>query len=300
MKIGVIGLGKMGRAIAYRLSQAGHTVFGFDVNKQTCSQAEKNNIICVSTYKELAQLVDSMWLMVPAGIIVDTVLKEVEPYLQKETIIIDGGNSKFSDSIKRAEKLQKNGISFLDCGTSGGLQAEKLGFSLMVGGDYQVFKRAEPIFKAIAAPQGYGYMGPSGAGHYVKMIHNGIEYALLQAYAEGFHLLKDGRYKDLDLALIAQVWLHGSVIRSWILELAYKILQQDQEFKNISGEIGGGSTGQWTVDEAHEQNIPIRLIEESLDIRKESHITGGNFATKLVALLREQFGGHEVKKEKND
>ncbi len=298
MKIGVIGLGRMGAAVAYRLYKAGFSVFGYDVDFQTCKEVEKIGVTCVASYEELSKNIDILWLMVPAGKVVDSVLESVQPYLKKETIIIDGGNSKFTDSLCRAKKLKKQNISFLDCGTSGGLYGKQIGFSLMIGGEHSAFKQAEPIFKAVAAPCGYGYMGPSGAGHYVKMVHNGIEYALLQAYAEGLHLLKEGYYKELDLAKIANVWLHGSVIRSWLLELAKNVFEQDQEFKNISGQIGGGATGQWTVDEAHEQNISVRLIEASLAIRKESRQTGGNYATKLVALLREQFGGHEIKKIK--
>jgi len=296
MKVGVIGLGKMGSAVVFRLHKAGHDVFGFDIDAALCKRLERSDIACATSYEELAGNVEVVWLMLPAGTIVDTVIEKVQPYVTKEVIIIDGGNSRFTDSIRRAEECKKYGISYIDCGTSGGLYGQEIGFSLMIGGEFSAFKRVEPIFKAIAMPSGYGYMGPSGAGHYVKMIHNGIEYALMQAYAEGFHLLKEGHYKGLDLAKIADVWLRGSVIRSWLLELTHTIFKHDQEFKSISGSIGGGSTGQWTVDEAYVQNIPVRLIEDALRIRKESNQTGGNYATKLVALLREQFGGHAVKK----
>lgn len=298
MKVGVIGLGKMGISVAYRLAKGGHDVFGYDVDTKVCQEAEEIGVTCALSVKEMAKKIDILWLMVPAGKAVDSVLESIQPHLTKETIVIDGGNSKFTDSLRRAKELKKQNISFLDCGTSGGLYGRQIGFSLMIGGELSAFEHAEPIFQAIAMPCGYGYMGPSGAGHYVKMVHNGIEYALLQAYAEGFHLLKEGRYKNLDLAKIADVWVHGSVIHSWLLELAKNVFEHDQEFKNISGEIGGGATGQWTVDEAHEQHIPVRLIEDALSVRKESRQTGGNYSTKLVALLREAFGGHEVKKIK--
>ena len=167
----------------------------------------------------------------------------------------------------------------------------------MIGGNEKPFSQVEEIFKAIAAPNGYGYMGPSGSGHYVKMIHNGIEYALLQSYAEGLHLIKDGHYDNLDLEKITDVWSNGSVIRSWITDLLNNIFSQDQQLTDISGEIGENKTGRWTLDEAKKQQVPIDLIERSLDIRTKSRKDGGNFGTKVVAMLRNQFGGHPVKKK---
>lgn len=300
MNIGVIGLGRMGCAIATRLKEYGHTVIGYDNNVTLCKKVQEEGIACVGSYAEVATNVEIIWLMVPAGHIVDTVLAEIYPYMQQKSVIIDGGNSHFSDSVRRANMLREHHIFFLDCGTSGGLQGKEIGYSLMIGGERIAYEYVEPIFKALAMPNGYAYMGPSGAGHYVKMVHNGIEYALLQAYAEGFQVLKEGRYKHLDLEKITQVWLHGSIIRSWILELTKNIFEHDQEFTTISGEVGGGQTGQWIVNEAHEQHIPVGLIEKALDIRKVSHKTGGNFATKLVALLRNEFGGHEVLKRDDD
>ncbi len=168
----------------------------------------------------------------------------------------------------------------------------------MIGGDEKIFNYLEPLFKALAAPKGYGYMGDSGAGHYVKMVHNGIEYALLQAYAEGFHLLKNGSYKDLDLEKITGVWDHGSIIRSWILHLAHDIFKKDQQLKDVVGIIQESGMGQWTVDEAHEKKIPVKLIEDALTIRAWSRETGGDYATKVVALLRHAFGGHAITKRK--
>lgn len=298
MKVGLIGLGRMGNAVAFRLCQAGHEVIGFDPNKEAQEQARSIGVTIASTLKELAESANIVWLMVPAGDAVDTTITELKPYFKPKSIVIDGGNSNFKNSIKRAEELKKNNIYYLDVGTSGGLLGRDIGFSLMIGGDKQAFKQAEPLFKAIAMKDGYAHLGPSGAGHYVKMIHNGIEYALLQAYAEGFDLLKHGRYKELDMEQIAQVWRNGSVIRSWIVDLAHNVFQEDKDFKTISGKIGGGSTGRWTVEEAREQNVPVMLIEDALKIRDWSQKTGGNYATKLVALLRNQFGGHPVEKIK--
>lgn len=294
LNIGLIGLGRMGLAIAYRAVQAGFTVTGFDFNKQASVEAENLGVRIAIDVALMAQQSDIIWLMVPAGPIVDTVLDELIPVLDAKKIVIDGGNSNFNDSVRRAKKLAENQIDFLDCGTSGGLHGRDIGFSLMVGGNESAYQKAEPFFKAIAAPQGYGYMGPSGAGHYVKMVHNGIEYALLQAYAEGFHLLKEGQYNNLDLEKISGVWAHGSIIRSWIVDLAQGIFAKDQKFDDISGAIGSHGTGKWTLDEAERCNIPVDMIKKSLEIREWSQKSGGNYATKIVAMFRNAFGGHAV------
>ena len=235
MKVGIVGLGKMGAAIAHRLVQAGHEVVGFDPNGKALQAAQKIGVKKADNLKDLAQKARIIWLMVPAGEIVDNVLDELKPHLLGKDIIVDGGNSKFTDSIRRAEELQKLGIHFLDCGTSGGLRGEDIGFSLMVGGNQDAYDSVKPLLEAIAAPNGYGYMGPSGTGHYVKMVHNGIEYALMQSYAEGFHLLKDGHFKDLDLAKIASVWKNGSVIRSWLVEICHEIFLEKQKLEQLSG-----------------------------------------------------------------
>lgn len=288
MNIGLVGLGKMGQAIAYRLLQAGHQVVGYD-------PAQSIGDYCVDNLATLAQQARIIWLMVPAGQAVDDVLAQLRPYLKSGDIIIDGGNSNYQDSVRRYEELKKIQVSFLDCGTSGGVHGKELGFSLMIGGDKESYTKLEQIFKALAAPNGYAYFGPSGAGHYVKMVHNGVEYALLQAYAEGFDLLKNGSYKDLDLAQVCRVWNNGSIIRSWIVELARQVFEQDQEFKSISGQIGENQTGQWTVAEAALHGVSMRVVQQALDIRAWSRLTGGDYATKVVAMLRNKFGGHPVK-----
>jgi len=294
MKLGIVGLGKMGQAIAERVIKAGYQVFGYDINKESVDEAQKIGVQTVESLEQLAKETNIIWLMVPAGKPVDATINELTKYLSAGSIIIDGGNSKFSDSKERAEQLKKLGILFLDCGTSGGLRGKEIGFSLMVGGDRSAFDKVKPLLQAVAAPNGFGYMGPAGAGHYVKMVHNGIEYAIMQAYAEGFHLLKDGPYKDLDLANIASVWRNGSVIRSWLLELAHEIFMQDQELKDISGKVAESGMGRWTVEEAQMNQIPVKQIEDALAARFWSQETGGNYATKIVALLRNKFGGHAV------
>jgi len=330
MKIGLIGLGRKGHAIACRLIKGGHEVWGFDGDANILNAACDDGVKPSSSIQDLANNVNIFWLMVPAGDPVDTVINELTKQIKSshlvygaapkgdgssrlrqgfdvqassprarlsDAVIIDGGNSNFKDSVRRYQTLKSQNIDFIDCGTSGGLQGKDIGFSLMIGGDKEVFEKLDPIFKSIAAPGGYAYMGPAGAGHYVKMIHNGIEYALLQSYAEGFQLLKEGRYKNLDLEKISSVWNHGSIIRSWILELAHDIFVQDQNLTEISGKIGENKTGQWTLDEAKEQNIPVDLIERSLQIRATSRQTGGNYATKVVAMLRNRFGGHLLAKK---
>jgi 6-phosphogluconate dehydrogenase len=298
MNVGVIGLGKMGNAIVFRLMNAGFKVIGFDPDLKARKHAATYGAHVTDTLEHIPQKARIMWLMIPAGNLIDTVLKQLQPSLQREDIIIDGGNSHYTDSVRRAKMLKKKGIHFIDCGTSGGLAGKLKGFSLMIGGNEQTVKKLEPIFKALAAPKGYGYMGPSGAGHYVKMVHNGIEYALLQGYAEGFNLLRHGAYKKLDLEEISRVWSHGSIIRSWILDLAHAIFKRDQAFGSLSGDIQEGGTGRWVVEEAYAQKIPAVLIEDALSIREWSRTTGGDYATKLVALLRHEFGGHAVTKSK--
>lgn len=297
MKFGIIGLGKMGNSIAFRAISKKIEVYGFDIDKEAVQEAKKINIQMVQNLIEITKYVDIIWLMVPAGKLIDHILDLLIPNLKPGSIIIDGGNSHFSDSILRAKKLEQYDINFIDCGVSGGLQGKEIGFCLMVGGNKIIYEKLINLFQAIAAPNGFAYIGDSGAGHYVKMIHNGIEYALLESYAEGLNLLKKGRYKNLNLEQITKLWQNGSIIRSWILELTHEILEKDQEFKNISGSIGGGQTGRWTIEEAKIQNIHIPLIEKSLEIRESSHKENNNdFSNKLVALLRNKFGRHPIKK----
>ena len=297
MKICVIGLGRMGHAVAFRLINGGHEVWGFDTDSNNLKLASDIGVKVVSAVQELAQHVTVYWLMIPAGDAVDSVISQLSNVLKPGDIIIDGGNSHFNDSVRRYKMLKEKQINFIDCGTSGGVHGKELGFSLMIGGDKEIFDKLEPIFKALSAVGGYAYMGPSGAGHYVKMVHNGIEYALLQSYADGFHLLKEGEYKNLDLVKVCDVWNHGSIIRSWILDLAHNVFINDQNFDEISGQIGENKTGRWTLDEAKNKNVSVDLIERALEIRALSRKTGGNYATKIVAMLRNQFGGHPFKKK---
>jgi 6-phosphogluconate dehydrogenase len=298
MNIGVVGLGRMGHAIAYRLVKAGHVVTGFDLSPESWQAAREIGVAIASELKEVARDNNLIWLMVPAGKPVDDTIAFLMPHLKKGDILVDGGNSHFTDSMRRAQICDAHDIFFLDCGTSGGIYGRENGFSLMVGGDKKAYEKIEPVLKALAAPEAVGYVGPSGAGHYVKMIHNGIEYGMMQAYAEGFMLIKDGSFKkeQLNLEEITRIWQHGAVIRSWLLDLSHDIFKHDQELKHISGEVAQLGTGQWTIDEAQKNKIPAPVIATAVQTRKWSCETGGNYMTKVIALLRNKFGAHAVKK----
>ncbi|MBI2649713.1 decarboxylating 6-phosphogluconate dehydrogenase, partial [Candidatus Woesearchaeota archaeon] len=237
-----------------------------------------------------------IWLMVTAGKPVDAVIKELLPYLKKDDIIIDGGNSFYKDSVRRYKFLKKEKIHFVDIGTSGGLKGARHGACLTIGGDKKTFKKIELICKAVSAKNGYAYVGSAGSGHFVKMIHNGIEYALLQAYGDGFELLFKGPYK-LDLKKIAETWQNGSVIRSWLLGLAADSFKKDPRLSKIEGIIGGGETGQWAVNTAKEFKVPFKSVKLALKLRKKSR-KKPSFAGKVVAALRNEFGGHEVVRKK--
>ena len=299
MNMGMIGLGRMGNAIGFRLVQAGHTVIGFDPNHEAQKEAVAVGISLGRDIKDIAKQTRIIWLMAPISA-VDTIIKDLVPHLKAGDIIIDGGNSFYKDSMRRAKELEKKGIIFLDCGTSGGVEGRSYGFCLMVGGDEDAFVKIHSLLTAIARPGGIGYIGPSGTGHYVKMIHNGIEYGLMQAYAEGFEIIKEGTFKDcvIDLEQLSRIWNVSAIIRSFLLELMHKIFEEDQEFHKVIGEIEEGGTGQWTLEEAEAHHIPAPIIKQAIEMRKWSRESGGNYATKLIVLLRHKFGGHPVKFKK--
>lgn len=300
MELGFIGLGRMGRNMVMRLLSKGHRVVVYDKIKASIDEvADKGAKAAVSPGK-LAQSLKKpriIWLMVPAGKIVDEVIfRELLPHLASRDIIIDGGNSHYKDSQRRALSLKEKGVFFLDSGTSGGLEGASSGASLTIGGEKGAFKRVKPIFESLAAPGGYGYVGESGAGHYVKMVHNAIEYILLQAYGEGFELLQKSAYA-LDLGQIARIWNNGGVIRSWTLELAERALDQDPGLATLRGAVGGGETGIWAVESALEQDVPLPMTSLAVALRQRSR-QEDSFASKVVAAVRREFGGHEVKQIK--
>lgn len=303
MNIGIIGLGRMGMGVAVRLLKKNYTVHGYDPNKNQSENAQANGITVHSSLEKFAQLIDIAWLMVPAGAVVDSVINQLIPCLKKGSIIVDAGNSHFKDTQKRAALLLKHAITLVDCGTSGGIHGMANGFCLMVGGSQEAFTVLKPFLQEIACTNGYAHVGPVGSGHLIKMVHNGIEYGIMQAYAEGLDLLKHSAapYDHLDLDKITQLWQSGSVIRSWLLELTNNIFKEHgQDLNQISGKVNSSGMGQWTVETAKELNIAVPVIKKSLEVREESFQTGGTYATKLVALMRNQFGGHAVFKEGQD
>lgn len=294
----MIGLGRMGAGMTQRLLQGGHQVSVFDRSTAAMQGLAGKGAKPSDSLQDLGQSLKApriVWLMIPSGPPIDDTIQSLEGTLSPGDIIIDGGNSNYRDSIRRAETLHSQQIEFLDAGVSGGVWGLKEGFCLMVGGKEPVFKQAEPIFKTLAPPEGYAYVGPSGAGHYSKMVHNGIEYSLLQGYAEGFEILKASPY-DYDLRQLSALWNHGSVIRSWLLELAEAAFERDPDLSRIKGYVEDTGEGRWTLDEAIEHAVPAPALAMSLFMRFRSR-QDDSFAAKVLAALRNEFGGHAIKPE---
>ncbi|RZH68337.1 phosphogluconate dehydrogenase (NAD(+)-dependent, decarboxylating) [Natrinema altunense] len=295
MQLGLIGLGRMGRIVVDRTLAAGHDVVAFDLDDAAVERAADVGAEPADSIDDFVDRLGAtkrIWLMVPAGEAIDVTLEELEPHLDGDDIVVDGGNSYFEESVRRAESCP---AAYLDCGTSGGPAGAELGFSLMVGGPQWAYDELEPVFDAVATgPDGHERMGPAGSGHYVKMIHNGVEYALMQTYGEGFELLHEGRY-DLDLETVASVWNNGAVIRSWLLELCEEAFREEgTDLGTVADRIEGGSTGTWTVQEALEQEVPLPLIYTALSERFGSRADDGRFSRRLANRLRYGFGRHEV------
>lgn len=299
MKIGFVGLGKMGGGMVGRLLGGGHQVVTFDPIKEALKQAENKGALPTSSLKELVDRLDpprAIWIMVPSGKPTGETITSLSHLLGEHDILIDGGNSFYKDSMNRAQELKEKGISFLDVGTSGGIWGPKIGYCLMTSGEEDVFKKIEPIFKTLAPENGYAYVGTAGAGHFVKMVHNGIEYALLQGYAEGFEIMHTKKEFNLDLAKIAYLWNQGSVIRSWLLELAESALRKDPNLKSVRDYVEDSGEGRWTVAEAIEESVPAPVITLSLLERFRSR-QEESFTAKVIAALRDEFGGHGVKRK---
>ncbi|MEF8974424.1 MAG: decarboxylating 6-phosphogluconate dehydrogenase [Haloarcula sp.] len=295
MELGVIGLGRMGRIVVDRVLEAGHEVVVFDIDEESVAAAAEAGAQPASSIEDLAEQLGPekrVWLMVPAGDPVDAALDELASTLDGDDIVVDGGNSYFEDSLRRAESTD---AAYLDCGTSGGPAGAELGFSLMVGGPQWAYDELVPVFDAVATgPDGHNRMGPAGSGHYVKMVHNGVEYALMQTYGEGFELLANGRY-DLDLESVASTWNNGAVIRSWLLELCEEAFREEgNDLGDVADRVEGGSTGTWTVQEALEQEVPVPLIYQALAERFGSRADDGRFSRRLASRLRYGFGRHDV------
>ncbi len=289
----------MGQIVVDRTLEAGHDVVAFDLDAEAVADAAEMG---ATAAEDVADLCDRLgeekriWLMVPAGDAVDATLDELEPHLSETDVVVDGGNSHFEESTRRAESTD---AAYLDCGTSGGPAGAHLGFSLMIGGPEWAYEELVPVFDAVATgPQGHDRMGPAGSGHYVKMVHNGVEYALMQAYGEGFELLAEGRY-DLDLEAVSRTWNNGAVIRSWLLELCEEAFREEgNDLGTVADHVSGGSTGTWTVQEAMEQEVPVPLIYQALAERFGSRAPeDGRFARRLANRLRYGFGRHEVARQ---
>jgi len=301
MKIGMIGLGKMGMNMAQRLVHGGHSVVG---NARSESSIREAEVLGVTGARSLDEVVGQLnapravWVMVPAGEVTESVIQSLIPLLAKGDIIIDGGNSYYKDSVRRAAELKAHGLGFVDCGTSGGIWGLTEGYSLMIGGDEDVVESLRPVFETLApAPdQGWGRVGPAGAGHFTKMVHNGIEYGMMQALAEGFEILKSKKEFELDMHQVSSIWQRGSVVRSWLLDLIVNVMEEDQSLDTIEAYVADSGEGRWTVFEAIDLNVAAPVITAALQRRIRSR-QAGPYSDKLVAAMRNQFGGHAVKKK---
>jgi len=296
MQLGMYGLGRMGLNMAHRLLNGKHEVVAFNRSEAPLAEAKKLGAVTASSVKDLISKLKApriVWIMLPAGATTEEKIKEVAGLLEPGDIIVDGGNTYFKDDIARAERLKAKSIHYMDVGTSGGIWGLKVGYCLMIGGEPEIFKHAEPIFKTLAPPNGYGYMGPTGAGHFVKMVHNGIEYGMMQAYAEGFEILEKSRF-DFDYEKIANLWNQGSVVRSWLLELAVDAFKRDPKLGKLVAYVEDSGEGRWTVEQAVELGVPAPAISAALFARFASR-DGNAFGLRLLAALRNEFGGHAVK-----
>ncbi|RJQ50754.1 MAG: decarboxylating 6-phosphogluconate dehydrogenase [Actinobacteria bacterium] len=301
MRVGFVGLGRMGGRMAARLLSQGHEVVAYDQFAQATSEIARLGAENVESLGALAGTLEPprlVWMMVPAGEPVREVVETVGGGLSQGDVLVDGGNSFYKNSVEHARCLDERGVAFLDVGTSGGLEGASRGASLTVGGSPEGVIVAAPVLDSLAREDGWAHVGPSGAGHFVKMVHNGVEYALEQAYGEGFELLRMGPY-DVDLAEVASVWNNGSVIRSWLLELAADSFLEDPELARIAGRVGGGETGQWAVESAMEFSVPVPVMALALLARYRSR-QSDTFAGKVAAAVRNRFGGHEIVRIEQD
>jgi 6-phosphogluconate dehydrogenase len=298
MQLAMIGLGRMGGNMTERLMRDGHRVIVFDRSPEAVQKYVGLGAVGATAPADVVSKLASprvVWIMVPAGKPVDDTIAALSPGLSEGDVIIDGGNSNFHDTMRRAAELESQGIHFVDSGTSGGIWGLENGYCLMIGASPDAFSLCEPIFKSLAPQDGYARMGPPGSGHYVKMIHNGIEYGMLQAYAEGYEILHASKDFKLDLGRIAAVWNHGSVVRSWINELAERAFTKDPNLDALKGYVEDSGEGRWTVQEAIDLDVPAPVITLALLVRLRSRQTD-SFGAKAIAALRNEFGGHAVKK----
>jgi 6-phosphogluconate dehydrogenase len=301
MELGMIGLGRMGANMTERLVRGGHRVVGYDLKAESRARVEAIGAVSAASLEGVVAklaLPRTLWLMVPAGDITDATIASLVPLLQAGDAIVDGGNSNYKDTLRRAGMLAERKIDFVDCGTSGGVWGLAEGYSMMIGGDVQSVERLRPIFETLAPARdaGWGRVGPAGSGHFTKMVHNGIEYGLMQAYAEGFSILEHKKEFGLDLHQIAEIWRQGSVVRSWLLDLTSEALAKNPTLAGIAPYVSDSGEGRWTLAEAIDLDVPAPVIALSLIARLRSR-DADSFADKLLAAMRNQFGGHAIKPE---
>ena len=300
MELGLVGLGRMGANMGRRLTAAGHRVVAYDVDAnavEAVSQAGGEGVASLDELVHSLSAPRAVWIMLPIGTPTEDTINSLTPLLSRGDILLDGGNANYKDSMRRAHDLSLHGIEFIDVGISGGIWGLANGFCLMVGGPKGAVKRMEPAFRSLAPTEntGYSHFGPSGAGHFVKMVHNGVEYALMESYAEGFELLAAKEEFDLDLAVVAETWRHGSVVRSWLLELAAAALREAPELQGLEAFVEDSGEGRWTVQESVDLAVPVPAITAALQQRFRSR-QDGPLGAKLLAALRQQFGGHSVRR----
>ena len=297
MEIGFIGLGKMGLNMVTRLQQAGHHVTAYDRSPEALAQATTVGCSAATSLADLVQRLKApraVWIMVPSGPPTEETVQAVAMLLESGDVVIDGGNTRFHDDVRRAKQLAAKKVQYIDAGTSGGIWGLKNGYCLMIGGERDPVNRLAPIFTSLAPPNGWAHVGAAGAGHYVKMVHNGIEYSLMQAYAEGFELMSKSDYR-LDLPRIADLWMQGSVVRSWLLELAASALREDPRLESLKGYVQDSGEGRWMIADAIEKDVPVPTLTLALFTRFRSRQTE-SFAEKMLAALRNAFGGHAIKR----
>ena len=297
MHIGFIGLGKMGYNLVVNLLRHKHTVVGYDINQSLVDAIKTEGAEGVTTLSDLYNALPEkrvLWLMIPAGPLVDTVIEQLLPLVQPGDVIIDGGNSHYQDSVRRHAYLKEKGVGFLDCGTSGGISGALNGACTMVGGDPDVIEPLHQVFRDVSVEDGYLYTGPAGSGHFVKMVHNGIEYGMMQSIAEGFEVLQKSQF-PIDFEAVAKMWNHGSVIRSWLMELTENAFRKDAKLDEIKGRMFSSGEGKWTLETALDLGVPTPVIALSLLMRYRS-LQDDTFSGKVVAALRNEFGGHAVAK----
>ncbi len=297
-EVAVVGLGKMGANVCRRLQKKDYSIVGFDVDEDAVEEAPGESAHSLDEVVDSVQPRRVVWMSVPAGDAVDETLDDLEDLLEEDDVVIDAGNSDFRKTQRRHEELAEEGIYLVDAGCSGGPQGALEGLSIMAGGDPEAVEVVEPILLDMSEEDGYGYFGPSGAGHYVKMVHNGVEYAMMQALGEGFELLAEGSYDDVDLAEVARVWSNGSVVESQLVELSEDAFRRHPEMEGVKGYVPDSGEGRWTVEAAIDEDVPATGIAHSLFARYRSRVGDeGTFADKVISALRHEFGGHEVEKD---